>query len=314
MANKMLILFKQKGFLGIRVKGRVRQQITGYLFVAPAVLFLVAITFYPIFRSIQLSVIDYSIGSSDQPFVGMKYYAKLFEDEYLWNALKHSFYFGFTGFVVTVLIGMILAVLLNSNWTTLRVRDFMRGLFVLPWMFSTTVAALMWGLILHRDGILNSYLTQLGLLERPIAFTGDKVLALPVVIAIFVWKDTPFAMVMILAALKSVPMDLYDAAKVDGASSWQYFRYVTVPLMMPVVLTVSILVFIWGFGHYDLVKVITGGGPLHRSEVVSYYLYKVAFMQMDFSYGSAISILIFVILLLFAILYIRAYTRSRPWQ
>lgn len=292
---------------------RLVRRMAGYLFVAPAILFLAAITVYPILNSLWMSLTSYRIGRPINPFVGLSNYAQLLGDERLWNSLKNSFFLGLFGCAVTIVLGVVLALLLNSNWAPLRVREFMRGVFIMPWIVSTTLAALMWGLMLHREGIINSYLTRLGLLRDPIPFTGSMTFALPAIIVIFVWKVYPFAMVMILSALKSVPTELYDAAKVDGASSWHQMRYIALPLVMPVLLTITILLFIWGFGHYDLVRVLTGGGPIERSEVVSYYLYNVAFLQTNFSYGAAISMLVFGILILFGILYVRVYARSKPW-
>jgi multiple sugar transport system permease protein len=307
------ICINPMGILDRPFAAKIARRLTGYLFVAPAVLFLTAITAYPILNALWMSVTEYLIGNNEHPFVGLRYYSRLISDERLWNSVKNSFFLGFFGCVITILIGIGLALLLNSNWAPLRLRELMRGIFIMPWIVSTTLAALMWGLMLHREGIINSYLTRFGLLERPIAFTGNITFALPVIIGIFIWKVYPFAMVMVLSALKSVPDELYDAAKVDGANSWQRVKYVSLPLVMPVLLTVSILVFIWGFGHYDLVRVITGGGPIHHSEVVSFYLYDVAFLETKFSYGAAISILVFIILILFGLLYVRVYTRSKPW-
>jgi multiple sugar transport system permease protein len=305
--------YSLKGILNRYVKIRTTRRMAGYLFIAPAVLFLITITTYPILNSLWMSLTEYTIGNPNRPFVGIRNYLRLFSDKRLWNSIKNSCYLGFWGCILVIFIGIVLALLLNSNWTSNRIREFIRGIFIMPWIISTTLAALMWGLMLHREGIINSYLTKLGILDNPIPFTGNKDFALLVIIGIFVWKVYPFAMVMILSALKSVPDELYDSAKVDGASSWQQLRYVSLPLVMPVLLTVSTLVFIWGFGHYDLVRVITGGGPVQSSEVVSFYLYDVAFLETKFSYGAAISILIFAVLILFGIVYVRIYTRSKPW-
>lgn len=297
-----------------KIGTKAKRQITGYLYVAPAVIFLAAITIYPIINLIRLSVVEYALGQDNQPFIGLDNYIRMLSDEHLLNSLKNSFYFAGLGLIATLVLSLSLAMLLNSKWAPTGLRDSLRGILVLPWLFSPAVASLMWGLMLHRDGIINSYLMNLGLIESGINFLGNRSITLLVLTFIFVWKGYPFAMVMILAALNSVPQDIYEAAKVDGANAWQRFRSITLPIILPVILTISILRFVWGFGQYDLIRIITGGGPLRSTEVVSYYLFRVAFKQMDFSYSAAISVFVFVFLMVFGVIYVVIYSRSKPWK
>jgi multiple sugar transport system permease protein len=298
---------------GIGVLRRSGRRITGFLFVAPAVIFLLLISVFPIINSILISVTAYSIANPIHPFIGLTNYVALLHDSQLANSLKNSFLLGFFGCGLAFVTGLAMALLVSSNWAPTRVRDVLRGLLVMPWIISTTLAALMWGLMLNGSGIIDSYLVRLGLIRNPIFFIGDTTYALPSIIVIFAWKVYPFCLVMAVSAMKSVPPELYDAAKVDGAGAWEQIRYVTLPMIIPVLLTVALLMFMWGFGQYDLIRVMTSGGPLEASNVVSYYLYYVAFLASKFSYGAAISILVFAILLLMGIVYVRLYARSRPW-
>jgi ABC-type sugar transport system permease subunit len=260
-----------------------------------------------------MSVTAFSISNPVHPFVGLVNYTQFFSDIRLWDSLKRSLISGFFGGGIAFLLGLFMALLVNSDWAPLRVRDFMKGLFIMPWVISTTLAALMWGLMLNSNGIIDSLLIQMGLIHTPIFFIGTLAYTFPSLILIFAWKVYPFSLVMILAAMKSIPNEINDAAKVDGASKWQHLIFVTLPLVMPVLLTIALLMFIWGFGQYDLIRVITGGGPVYSTEVASYYIYYVGFLESRFSYAAAISILVFAILILLGIVYVRLYARSRSW-
>jgi len=213
-----------------------------------------------------------------------------------------------------LVVGALLAQLLHKSWLPGNTVNALRGLAVLPWLFPISVAALMWGLLLHRDGILNFVLQTIGIIDGPVMWVGNPDSALYSLVAIFVWRCSPFVMVMVLAALKSIPQELYEAAQVDGATGWQSYRLVTIPLITPVLLTLGILCFVWGAGQFDLVKIVTGGGPMRATELASYYIYRVGFLTVDWSYGSAVSIAVFVVLLMAAIVYLIVSRRVRPWD
>ena len=230
------------------------------------------------------------------------------------SILVLSLKFSITGMIVAIVLGLILALLLNMSWLTSGVRNFLRGLTVMPWLFSSAVAAIMWGLLLHVDGLINSWLKQVGLIHNSIAFVGTPQTALYSLAGIFSWRTIPFIMVMILASLKAIPTELYEAASVDGASKWQVFWQITIPLIMPLLLTLAILTFVWGVGQYDLIRIITGGGPIASTTVVSYYIYQVGFLTQDWSYGATISVAVFLVNLIFAIVYLYLSARAKPWS
>ena len=121
-------------------------------------------------------------------------------------------------------------------------------------------------------------------------------------------------MVMVLAGLKSIPQDLFEAAAVDGANSWQTYWRITLPMMMPLILTLSILTFVWGVGQYDLIRIITGGGPINTTQVVSFYIYRIGFLTLDWGYGATISIAVFLVNTFFAVIYLYLSRRARPWE
>jgi multiple sugar transport system permease protein len=301
--------FTQKQLL----RWRVPSQWRGYLYVLPAVLFLLIFTVYPLLRAVVMSLTEVSVKGEIGAWIGLSNWVELSQDQRFFAAIGRSLQFSVMGTVASIAIGTVLAQLLNQVWLPHRLTNFLRGLAVMPWLFATSVAALMWGLLLHRDGLVNSWLDQAGLTERPLMFVGSPDLALSSLSAVFAWRVIPFVMVMVLAALKSIPPELFEAAAVDGANRWQAYWNVTLPLILPLILTLSILTFVWGVGQFDLIRIITGGGPVNSTEVISFYIYRVGFLTLDWSYGSTISVAVFLVNLLFANLYLYVSARARPW-
>jgi multiple sugar transport system permease protein len=148
------------------------------------------------------------------------------------------------------------------------------------------------------------------IIEKPLTFLGNPDTALASLIFVIVWKTFPFSMVMLLGALQAIPEALHDAAQVDGATPWQRIRYITIPSIMPVLLTTVTLELIWGFNQFDVIKMMTGGGPLQATEVISFRVYDTAFFSLDFGYGSAMSMITFLILMVFVWIYIRLYIKA----
>jgi multiple sugar transport system permease protein len=291
-----------------------RGQSAGYLFVAPSVLFLLFFTAYPLVRGVIMSMTEVSKKGEIGRWIGFANWPLLFQDERFLASVTRSLKFSAVGVIGALIIGVLLAQLLNLTWLPSRVTNFLRGVAILPWLFATAVAALMWGLLLHRDGLLNAWLVQAGLIERPISFVGNPKTALYSLAVVFIWRVTPFTMVMVLAALKSVPTELYEAAAVDGASKWQSYWRVAIPLIMPLLLTLAILTFTWGVGQFDLIRIITGGGPIDTTQVVSYFIYRVCFLTQSWSYGATISVAVFLVNMFFALIYLYFSARSRPWE
>jgi len=286
------------------------KNITGYLFVAPAVLFLIFMTIYPLFRIIQLSLLDYSVKDHSGIFIGLDNYKRLFEDELFLVSLKNTAIFAISRAIIHIPMGLFLAILLNAKWPSNLLRGLFRGLLIIPWLFSNAVAALIWTLLYNPFGIINTTLMSAGITEAPIIFLGNPDTALLALIFVIVWKTFPFPMIMLLGALQAIPDELHEAAQVDGASNWQRIQYVTLPSIMPVLLTTVTLELIWGFNQFDVIKMMTGGGPLKATEVISFRVYDTAFFSLDFGYGSAMSVITFLILMVFVWFYIKLYMRS----
>lgn len=286
----------------------------GYLFVAPALLFLLVFTIYPLVRAVWMSFSEVSRRGVIGNWVGFENWAKLFQDGRFFESFSRSLQFAFIGMIGALVIGVALALLLNMAWLSGRVTNGMRGLAVMPWIFSMSVAALMWGLLFHRDGLINATLIGASLVKQPIQFVGNPDWAIYSLASVFVWRITPFIMVMVLAALKSLPHELSEAAYVDGASKLQVFLRITFPLLVPFLLTLAILTLVWGVGQFDLIRIITGGGPMSSTEVVSFYIYRVGFLTQNWSYGATIGVAVFLVNIFFAMVYLFLTQRARPWD
>jgi multiple sugar transport system permease protein len=250
------------------------------------------------------------LGREGWKFVGLQHYANMLKDPWFWNSLKLISIVAVTLTVLHISIGMVLALLLNEHWFSTTLRNTMRGILIFCWLFSTAAAALMWSLLYHPFGLLNYFATILFNLSSPIAFLGNAKIALWSVIAVSAWLYYPYYMIMILGGLQSVPLELYEAATVDGAKAWHRFRYVTVPHLRPILIVITTIDIIRSFSHVDLFKMLTRGGPLRSTEVVAYYIYKSALLDGNLGYGAAMSTSLLIGLAVFMVVYMRLLSRG----
>ncbi len=283
-------------------------QAAGYLFIAPAVTFLIVITVYPLVSIFFTSFTTINTRERTQEFVALMNFAELFADAIFWNAVRNTILFTAISVILHLLAGGVLALLLNERWANRGVRNFMRGLLILPWLFSTAASALIWGLLYHPFGPTNYMLLSSGIFTEPVEFLGDGSLALMSLVIVNVWKTFPFYMVMILGGLQSIPTEFYEAARVDGAGILQRFRHITLPLMHPIILAISTIDIITTFGHFDLVKLLTSGGPTRSTETIGYYIWQTGFRDVNFGYGSAISVVMVVSLSIITLIYLRLFS------
>jgi len=290
-----------------RLRRRLPRYMTGYLFVAPVVLYLIATAIYPIMTVIAMGTQDVTAGRWH--FVGAAHYALVAHDPVFWNAVWNTSIFTAASVVLQLSLGLVFALLLHEAWFNRAVRNTMRGALILPWVFSTAAAALMWSLLYDPYGLFN-YLA-VGVLHwaHPIEFLGNPRLALGSIIAVNTWKSYPFYMIALLGALQTIPAELYDSAKVDGAGPWQRFRAITLPQLRGVLVALSTVDLITTFGHVDLVNMLTQGGPGRATETVAFYVYRTALLDGDLAKGAATSTILLVLLTLVTQAYLRVLAR-----
>ncbi|MDJ1173739.1 carbohydrate ABC transporter permease [Roseofilum capinflatum] len=274
-----------------------RDQKTGLILIAPALIILGLVFIYPIVRAFWLSLYTENLGTQlEAVFSGFANYQRLWGDGRFWQSLGNTTIFTTVSIVLEVALGMAIALILNQAFFG---RGFVRTLTLIPWSLPTAVMGLAWAWIFNDQyGVVNDLLTRLGLIETSITWLGDPTRAMIAMIIADVWKTTPFIAIILLAGLQSISADLYEAHAIDGATPWQSFWQITVPLITPQLIIALLFRFAQAFGIFDLVQVMTGGGPAGATETVSIYIYATVRRYLDFGYGAALVVVTFLLLIL----------------
>lgn len=290
---------------GRRRAARRRDTLTGYAFVAPNMLLMALFLFVPIVFAIQLSLQD-TQGFGDPEWIGLDNYARMAADPIFWQSLGNTLVFTAITVPIELAGGLALAVLLNSG---LPASGGFRTLIVLPLVISGVASGMIAVTIFSQgSGIINKALASLGL--SPVAWQSDGTAAFVSVMITAIWLRIGFNMVIYLAGLQSISPELYEAARIDNASRWQLFRYITVPLVGPSTFFLLIMNVIASFQVFDVVFVMTGGGPGYATSVLGTYAYRNGFQIREQGYGAAIGVVILVITLIFTYVQWRA-SRTR---
>jgi multiple sugar transport system permease protein len=286
-----------------------QEQRTGWLMVAPALLLLLLVYAYPILRSFWLSLFTKNLGTQLEPiFSGLNNYGRMMGDGRFWQSLWNTLIFTSASVALELVLGMVIALILHQAF---QGRGLVRTAALLPWALPTALIGLAWAWIFNDQfGVWNDILERLSIIDTGINWLGNPVTAMMAVIAADVWKTTPFISILLLAGLQSIGEDLYEAHAMDGATPWQSFTKITLPLLMPQILIVLLFRFAGAFGVFDLIQVMTGGGPGGATEVVSLYIYATVMRYLDFGYGAALVVVTF--LLLVTVVLIGSFFLSKP--
>jgi len=281
---------------------------TGLLFIAPALVVFMVVLSFPIGYAGYLSLFkvrpDFSL-----VFAGTANFGKVLADPFFWNALRNTAIYTFGSVALHLLIGLALALALNSP--RLKGRLLFRIAFFVPWSISFVVTAVTWRWVLNAQyGILNAFLRSVGVISENISWLGSAGLALPTAILVNAWRGFPFVMVMIYAGLQALPREPYEAAMVDGASRLQLFRYITLPGLRGVIMVATVLDTIWVFIQFELIQVLTAGGPGRATELLTNLIYRESFAFYEFGTGSAMAMLTLFMVLCFSLIYVRLLGRG----
>jgi multiple sugar transport system permease protein len=294
--NKKLASFK--GLLFGKTFSDKRARI-GYAFVLPAVLYFVLVYFYPLFQSVKMSFFQGGLGEVPR-FVGIDSYKFVFTDPIFWLTVKNTLYFVILSVPGTVILALLVSVLLNRIENK-KFRDILSATYFLPLVTSLVAAALIWGWIYQPIyGLANYLLAAIGL--PPQKWLSSTSQVMPSLAIINIWLRVGFDTIIFLAALQSIPDELLEASKIDGANAFKAFRHITLPLLNPQIVMVSILELITAVKVFDQVYATTVGGPANASRVVMMYLYDMSFQWFKFSEASVVAIFIFISLLLISVL------------
>ncbi|MFP5269465.1 carbohydrate ABC transporter permease [Coleofasciculus sp.] len=279
-------------------QGSIRQKEirTGWLLTLLAILILVMVFAYPIGRAFWLSLFTQNLGTELQAeFTGLDNYARLLGDGRFWQSIWHTTVFTVSSILVELVLGMAIALVLNQAFFG---RGLVRTAALIPWALPTAVMGLAWQWIFNDQyGVANDILRFLPVVD-PVTWLGEPNLAMVALIAADVWKTTPFFAIILLAGLQSISEDLYEAHAIDGASPLQSFVQITLPLLTPQILIALLFRFAQAFGIFDLILVMTGGGPANATEMISLYIYDTVRRYLDFGYGAALVVVTFLLLII----------------
>lgn len=276
----------------------------GVLFVLPAIIVLAILVAYPIVYTGILSVTDQT-----GEYVGLKNYAAMTKARVTTQAVKNTVYYVLGSIVLQVVLGTLTGILLNQEF---RGRGIVRSLALIPWVVPGIVAATTWAWMFHTEfGIINYMLTASSVIDAPVGWLTDRNTVMPAMIAINGWKLFPFVAVMVLAGLQTVPNELYESARVDGASFWDEVRHVMLPSIRPVLVAITLLLLIWGLNAITIIYTITRGGPANRTLITPIQIFRQAFELFQFNQAAALSVMFFAVTIVFVAIYIVVFGASK---
>jgi multiple sugar transport system permease protein len=279
---------------------------TDYLWVAPALLVMVLVIGYPFVYTIDLSFYETPPSSPNWYFNGVNNYAQILTDPSFWAITLNTLYWAVGSTVLAFLIGLGAALVIQREFIG---RSLVRGLLMIPYVISYVAAAYVWRWLYHSDyGLISGVLYESYIIDSPINFLDSTKNVMWSLIIANVWKEFPFAMIMLLAGLQTVPQQLLNAARVDGANAWNRFWHVTVPTLRGVIVITSILLFVANLNSFVLVWIMTGGGPAGASQIWITQVYTLAFQSLQYGRASAYSVILFVVMLSLGYFYVRALT------
>jgi multiple sugar transport system permease protein len=271
-----------------------------FLLLAPTLLVLFALSVYPLVYAVRVSL---QTGTGSRAVWSPENFTRLFSDSFFLSALSHTIVYACLALTCEFLLGLGLAVLLNHE---IRGRSVFRAALLVPMMLPPVVVGVVWRLALNPNfGAINGTLKSLGLNTESLTWTASPRLAFLSVIAVDVWQWTPFVFLILLAGLQAIPQEPYEAARIDGSSQWQTFRYITLPLLKPAILIVLLLRTMDLLRVFDQIFILTEGGPGFATETVSLYIYRAAFRFGNFGYAAAMSFVLLLVTNSISLVYIR---------
>jgi multiple sugar transport system permease protein len=278
-----------------------------YVLVLPSLIVITLLDLYPVIEGVVVSFQSQNMMRPDpEGFVGARHYMRaFFEDMVFWSSVGKTLIWTAGSVAGGYLVALCLALLLNHE---LNGRNFFRALFLLPWVVPDVCTALLWKWLYGDEfGVLNFLLLQSGLIDLPVQFLANPDMAMASVIVVQIWKLYPVMFVVLLAALQNVPRELHEAATIDGANARQRFRYITIPFIRSTSVIITLLASIWTFQSFDIVYLLTGGGPSGATRILPTLIYEKAFWGLEMGYATALGILMLICLLAISVAYLFVY-------
>jgi len=283
----------------------IKNKLSPFAYLSPTIVLLTVLMLIPIIMVIIYSFKDNVVMNKNPIFVGIANYVKIFSDSTFHQAILNTLYFTVMSVIFHFVLGLTFAMLLNTKVLSSLTKSIFRVIYVLPWVFTATIIAILWRLMLNPNGIVNYILTTANIVSSNVEWLSSSQVALHALTYINIWSGYPFFMISLLAGLQGIPSELYEAATIDGANTVQSFRYVTIPKLKPIIVSMAMLDFIWTMQQFPLVWMTTGGGPIHATEMLSTYTYKLAFSNYQFSTASASAVIVLILSMFMAIFYVK---------
>jgi len=281
---------------------RVPDRVLGYMLLLPLIIWIFMVVAYPLGATIWLSFTNQTVAASEANFIGLANYKRLIFEPAFHTALKNSAIWTFGNAIVQIILGYTVALLLNYP---LRRSRFVEPVILLPWIIPTVTMALMWRWMFDASsGVINYILKEFQLIQQPLNLLGSLEGPMPTLILINSWRWFPFLAVLILAALQNIPQEEYDAATLDGASFLQQFTDISLPYLLPTLVVVGLLGTLWSFNIFDVIYIITRGGPVDVTTTLPVLIYRTAFEAYRMGSAATYAVLMFAILAVFAILFL----------
>lgn len=276
-----------------------------YLSILPALLIIILFTVYPVVYNLDLALHKHVLTQPGRhPFTGAKNFLSVLKNPYFLRSISTTAQFTVVILVGVAVLGMLIALLLNERFAGAKV---LQVLILIPWAIPVVMAGIIWRWMFAGNvGVINGMLYSLGLIDNYFSFFGNPASAKMALVVARLWKDVPLAAILLLASLQVIPHELYDAAKIDGGNAWDAFRYVTLPYLRPTFTVILILETLIGLVTFDLVFVMTGGGPADATTLVAWYAYTEIFTNLNLGRGAALAFILALITLVVAMFYFRA--------
>lgn len=276
-----------------------------YLYLIPTVILMVILLIIPIYMIIRYSFYDNVITNKNPEFIGLENFKEILTDKSFLVSVKNTLIFVGGSIIVHMILGMTFAMLLNTKYLSTKTKALFRVIFALPWMFTASVIAVLWKMLLNPNGFINYFLVEFNLTSSQIEWLASRDFALFSVTMINIWAGYPFFMISILAGLQGIRSDLYESSAIDGANSVQRFFYITLPQLKPILISLILLDFVWTIQQFALIWMTTGGGPINATEMLSTFIYKLGFSKYQYALASASSVILLVVCTIVAIFYVR---------
>lgn len=287
------------------MSGRGRERLTPYALTAPAAILVTALMVVPIVIVAGYSMFDNVVVEKNPTFVGLANYLQLLGTPSFWTAVGNTVAYTVLTVALHFLLGLAFALMLTSKLIGRVPTAILRAIYILPWIFTASVVAVVWRLLLDTNGVVNWFLQTVGLIQEAVPWLATSSTAFGAVVLISVWAGYPIFMISLLAGLQSIPYDLHEAAMVDGAGVLRRFWNITLPGLRPVIISMTLLDVLWTTQQFTLIWATTGGGPIDATEVLSTYTYRFAFSAYQFSLAATSAVLILLVSLIVAIFYVR---------